>query len=111
RTKSRPDIPAPQKWKAEYNSAFTDRDVVILPDNDVAGSDFANHIAAQLQPVAARVRVLHLPGLSEKGDVSDWLLQGGTREELERLADECPDWEPPAEPQGIAAFALTDAGN
>jgi hypothetical protein len=77
--------PARQKWRAEYNAFFRNRDVVILPDNDVAGHDLAHTIEANLRPIAARVRVLDLPGLGEKGDVTDWLRAGGTREALERL--------------------------
>jgi hypothetical protein len=41
--------------------------------------------------------VLELPGLEPKGDVSDWLQAGGSREELDRLADEAPEWTPPAD--------------
>jgi hypothetical protein len=40
------------------------------------------------------VKVLELPGLPEKGDISDWLAAGGTREELLELAAEAPEWEP-----------------
>ena len=46
--------------------------------------------------VAASVKILELPGLQPKGDVSDWLDAGGTRDELERLAHEAPTWVPPA---------------
>src|SRR5439155_10912512 len=35
-----------------------------------------------------QVRVLHLPGLPEKGDVSDWLAAGGTRDRLLALIDQ-----------------------
>jgi hypothetical protein len=41
------------------------------------------------------VKVLNLPGLSRGGDVSDWLGAGGDAEELARLAQEAPAWEPP----------------
>jgi 5S rRNA maturation endonuclease (ribonuclease M5) len=80
--------PARQKWRDEYNPFFHGRDVVILPDNDVAGHDLAHTIEANLRPIAARVRVLNLPGLEEKGDVTNWLRAGGTREKLQTLVDE-----------------------
>ena len=44
------------------------------------------------------MKVLLLPGLPEKGDVSDWLDDGGTIAELERLAREAQ--ESPPEPVG-----------
>jgi hypothetical protein len=39
--------------------------------------------------------VVVLPGLPAKGDVSDWVQQGGTREQLEALADAAMAWSPP----------------
>ena len=38
-----------------------------------------------------RVRIVELPGLPDKGDVTDWIQAGGTREELERLVRETPE--------------------
>lgn len=82
------------KWKPEYNAFFADRSVVILPDNDAPGRRHAEQVADALRGVAARVRVLALPGLPDHGDVSDWLGAGHTRVELldlvERLADGPP---------------------
>jgi hypothetical protein len=78
------------KWPPELNLFFQGRDVVILPDNDDAGRDHAHAVAANLAPVAARVRILELPGLPTKGDVSDWLDAGGTSEELQRLTADAP---------------------
>ncbi len=66
------------------------RHVVIVPDNDDAGRTHAERVAAALTGVAASVRVLALPGLPEKGDVSDWIASGGTREALQTLADAAP---------------------
>ena len=97
-----------QKWKREYSAWLNGREVILLPDNDDAGELAMDWIAAQL---AGTRKVLRLPGLPEKGDVSDWLAHGGTAAELEALADGCAEWQPQAEPQGIGAFALTDAGN
>jgi hypothetical protein len=42
------------------------------------------------------VRIVELPGLPPKGDVSDWLAAGGTKEELTRLAEATPVWTPAA---------------
>ncbi len=38
------------------------------------------------------MKIVNLPALPEKGDVSDWLAAGGTLEELKRLATKAPEW-------------------
>lgn len=68
--------------KGSFVAPLRDRLVVILPDNDEVGRAHATEVAAALQGVAASVRILELPGLPEKGDVSDWLADGGTSEAL-----------------------------
>jgi DNA primase len=73
------------KWRIEYNEPLHGRVVVLLPDNDKAGREHAEDVTRSLQGIAATVKVVALPGLLEKGDVSDWLTAGGTRETLERL--------------------------
>jgi hypothetical protein len=54
-------------------------------------------VGASLQGIAASIRVLELPGLATKGDVRDWLAAGGTREQLDALVEQAPDWQPPPE--------------
>jgi putative DNA primase/helicase len=73
------------KWRAEYNDSLRKRHVVILPDNDDAGRAHAQMIAGALAPAASSVRVVELPGLPRKGDVSDWIAAGGTRDDLLKL--------------------------
>lgn len=75
------------KWLPEYNQHFTERKVCILPDNDHAGLDHAAKVHATLSGIAADVRVLALPGLAAKEDVSNWLSRGGTRDELLKLVE------------------------
>lgn len=82
------------KWRPEYSEPLRGAKVILLPDNDEPGRRHAQDVAAALAGTAARVRVLSLPGLPEKGDVSDWLAAGGTRGELLRLAKGCPEWQP-----------------
>lgn len=74
------------KWADALTPFFTGRDVVILPDNDTAGATHRDLLIKKLVPVAKSVRVLELSGLSEKGDVSDWLAAGGTADKLVELA-------------------------
>jgi putative DNA primase/helicase len=70
------------KWREEFAQYFRGRNVVILPDNDDPGRSHADDIIRSLLPVAAEVKVINLPDLIEKGDVSDWFAAGGTRDEL-----------------------------
>lgn len=82
------------KWPEHRLLPLTGADVLVLPDNDPIGFAYGDALAAALLPLAASVRVLHLPGLLPKGDVSDWLANGGTREALETLADNVPPMRP-----------------
>jgi len=61
------------KWLDTYSECLQDADVIILPDNDAAGRKHARQVVESLRDKAATVRVLELPDLPEKGDVSDWL--------------------------------------
>lgn len=82
------------KWEASYAEALCGSRVVILPDHDPPGQKYAQVAARALCGMAASVRIVNLPGLSEHGDVSDWLAAGGTREQLETLARETTEWTP-----------------
>lgn len=80
------------KWRQEYNRFFSGKQVVILPDNDDPGRKHSQTIAANLKGIAASIKILELPDLPLKGDVSDWLAQGGTKEELGELIGATPEW-------------------
>lgn len=82
------------KWRDEHSQHLKGRDVVILPDNDKAGYDHAQKVAQSLYRTAASIKILALPGLPEKGDVSDWLKAGGEAENLCVLAENAPEWTP-----------------
>jgi len=82
------------KWRAEYSAYLEGAHVVILPDNDDAGRKHAEEVAASARGVAQSVRVVRLPGLPDKGDVTDWVEIGGGREELEALVTSAIPWEP-----------------
>jgi len=64
---------------AEYNQHFSGRGVVILPDSVEARRDRGKGVAAKLRRVIRSVRIVELPELPLKGDVSEWLAQGHTR--------------------------------
>ncbi len=63
------------------------RNVVIHEDNDKKGRERAESLVKWLSGVAADIRVMRYTNLPEKGDVSDWWDDGGTRQAFEsRLA-------------------------
>lgn len=84
------------KWPEVLTPYFRDADVVILPDNDGPGRNHRDIVGKALHGVAKQVRVLDLPGLPEKGDVTDWLDAGGTIEQLYDLVEsKAVRWSPP----------------
>lgn len=80
------------KWRDYYSDWLKGASCIILPDGDAPGRKHAEQVANSLQGKAKSIKVLELPGLPAKGDVSDWLGGGGTKEELLRLAAEAPEW-------------------
>ncbi len=75
------------KWRDEYNETLRRRHVVILPDNDETGRKHAAQVATSLLGIAASIKIVELPGLPLKGDVSDWLGLGNEIKELHALVD------------------------
>lgn len=73
---------------ADTPRTFEGAHVVLIPDNDVPGRRFAERVGRLVLPVAASVRLVDLPGVPAKGDVSDWLAAGGSPDELRGLIEE-----------------------
>ena len=59
-------------WTKDCVRALAGRDVIILEDNDKAGRKKASKAAHALHGTAKTIRIVCLPGLADKGDVSDW---------------------------------------
>src|SRR5207244_2113909 len=83
------------KWRPEYAAFFRPQQrIVIQPDNDEPGQRHGQQVAGSLHGRVASLKILELPGVPDKGDVSDWLAAGGTREGLEILVDAEPEFVP-----------------
>ena len=75
------------KWRPEYSETLRGRSIVFLPDNDGPGRAHMAAVAADLLRVGCETGVVELPGLPEKGDVSDWIAAGGTIEQFQKLVE------------------------
>jgi KaiC/GvpD/RAD55 family RecA-like ATPase len=75
---------------------FAGKHIGILPDNDQAGRGHALKVAEMLSAVAKSVRIIELPGLPEKGDIADFIQDGGTVDQVldhyARAQDWSKDW-------------------
>lgn len=67
----------------QYIEALKDARLVVLPDNDLPG----RQLAIQIRKDLPQSKVIYLPGLPDKGDVSDWIKGGGTAADLKALLD------------------------
>ena len=85
------------KWANDCHKPLTGRDIIILQDNDSAGAKRALQAAQVLHGIAKTIRIVLLPDLPPKGDVSDWL--DADPERAGKLVDVCFDvqeWTPVA---------------
>lgn len=73
------------KWRASYSDVLNGAHVMVIPDNDDPGRKHAQQVLKSLKGKAASVKIVELPGVPEKGDLTDWVEAGGTREQLEAI--------------------------
>ena len=85
------------KWSDDFGKYLAGKETIILPDNDPSGQDHGQKAARNLHSFATSVKLLELPGLPLKGDVTDWFCAGNTAEKLLDLVSNCPLWQPPQE--------------
>jgi uncharacterized protein DUF3987 len=91
------------KSAKDYLAHLKGRLLVIVIDNDKSGSEHG-HEKAKLAHAAgvARIRIFNpatvWPDCKEKGDISDWITEGGgTREKLLEIVETLSDWQPTPE--------------
>ena len=79
------------KWLPDYTAQLHARGVTelcVIPDNDATGLKLSREVSRGTTGSSLTVRTVTLPGVPPKGDVSDWLDAGHTRDELEALVAE-----------------------
>jgi uncharacterized protein (DUF927 family) len=100
-----------KKWKPGHAAYLSGKHVVILPDNDADGRAHAEIVRKSLRGVAASIRLVTIPGLAEKGDVTDWKESGGTLEQLNALVKATPaDHDASSLPDDIRNFRADQSG-
>lgn len=88
------------KWNDDYTAQLVDagvQRVVILPDADNPGRQHADQAARSCHAAGLAVKVVELPGLTDKQDVSDWLASAHGRDELVATVKSAARYEPPAD--------------
>ncbi len=81
-------------FKPELVPWFAGKAVAIFPDNDDPGRQHALKVAALLSGTAKSIKIVELPGVPVKGDVSDYLANGGTIALLRGLYSRAQEWTP-----------------
>ncbi|HUE73793.1 MAG TPA: hypothetical protein VMP01_23135 [Pirellulaceae bacterium] len=81
------------KWSWAHSRHLGGRSVIIIPDNDRTGEEHAVDVARRLRKRAVALRIVRLPGLPKKGDVSDWFDAGGKVEQLDAMCGQAPLWQ------------------
>lgn len=81
------------KWTDEHTKQLREAGaerVVIFPDEDEAGEVHARCVAASCIRAGLAVKIVRLPGLPKKGDVSDWKSTGRHRDGLLEIVEATP---------------------
>ncbi len=81
------------KWIDDYSETLKSIGVsrcVLLPDNDNSGKEHMTDVARSLKAVGIGIVNITFEGLKAKGDVSDWLTLGHTKDDLEALVSKKP---------------------
>jgi hypothetical protein len=81
------------RW-LNYAESLRGRTCIIIPDNDPPGMRHAQSVCGFLHQIASSVKMIELPGIGPKGDVSDWLDQGNGLDDLWQLITDTPAWQP-----------------
>lgn len=89
------------KWTQEHAEYLKDKICYILPDNDEPGMKHGQQVAKSLNGKAKEIRIVNLPGLPAKGDVSDFIQQcrdngkadAEIKAEIETLVNAAPVFE------------------
>ena len=97
-------------WSDDFLRVFKDKRVAIVYDIDEAGREGAKRIASYLHSVVEWVKIIDLPaeGLPSNGDLTDWLLSGGSAAQLFHLIRSTSQYNPQSFHTGMNDPVLGD---
>lgn len=95
------DAGAQSPWYPYYNEYLNGKEVIVIPDNDTPGMEYAKKIAQNIHTA----KIVKLPDLPKKGDIVDWLAMGHTLQEIDAL----PVFEIPKDTEGNTTNNIVDA--
>ena len=88
-----------KKWRPEYNESLRGKDIVLIPDNDLEGKEHMAQIGASLNGLINSLKLIELPDLPSKGDVSDFIGKFDNKteaaEKLSIIIEGAGPYEPP----------------
>ncbi|HEX8734998.1 MAG TPA: AAA family ATPase [Pyrinomonadaceae bacterium] len=95
-----------KNWKREFSKFIKTANVVLLIDHDKSGTIQAENAVKSLFGIVQSVKIIDLyetEPLPEKHgkDVSDWLNEGYTKEQLETIIKNAPLWKPKQEYENL----------
>lgn len=75
------------EWPKSCNKHLVNASIIIIPDNDKPGMKHAMDVARILRDIAGEIKIIKLPGVGDKGDITDWKNQGHTAADLATLVE------------------------
>jgi len=100
------------KWREAYNEYLKGADVVLVPDNDIPGKSHMEQVAKSLKGTAKSIKMVELP-VPTKEDISYWLGQGHSKDELVNLVNNTVDYsgQGKGEDFSLINYNFSDVGN
>ncbi len=99
-------------WREEFTQTLTHADVVVLYDMDKTGLERCDLLCKHLSGRVKRLRVVDLPGLeyneSHGKDVSNWLEEGHTVDELLKLVSKATEYGQPSPKEKIRVVSINE---
>jgi hypothetical protein len=87
------------KWRESYSGYLKNKNIILIPDNDLAGREHMTKIAVSINGNSASLKWIDLPRVPDKGDISDFINTFHNPEEAaERLSimiENATAYEPP----------------
>lgn len=88
-------------WRSQYTETLKGAHIALLYDEDLAGHSRRDLIIKELAGIAASIKIVELPGLQFSDhhgpDVTDWLTNGHTIQELKMLVEKTAPYKPKSE--------------